>query len=591
MSSIYILGISCFYHDSSVTLVKDGVVVCAIEEERLSRRKHDNSFPENAINYCLSYEKITMADLTTVAFYEVPSLKFHRYMTQHLLHSPWSYGSFRASFPSWIKEKLNFENILKERYDYTGKITYVQHHLAHLASSFYPSGFESTAFVTLDGVGEWETSTFGVVHQNKITQMGSISYPHSLGLFYSALTSFLGFSVNDSEYKVMGLAAYGNQNKETNIFYKRLCKIITVKDDGSYNLDIKYFDFLSASKMYTKRLSHLLEIAPRNPTQEMKREYKDIASAVQMVTEDIALKIFNHVHKVTNEDNLVFAGGIALNSVLNGKILSKSPFKKMYIQPAAGDDGCSLGAALYAFHQIVPDQKPYKIDNIYLGPSFSDNFIEKFLNDHEISCKKYDSEETMIQSVAKLIFENNIVGWFQGRMEWGPRALGARSILGNPCNPNMQDILNQKVKHREEFRPFAPAVCLEDAQKYFLCDVPIQEPAKFMLMVYPVREEYRSLLPAITHVDGSGRLQVVEWKTNPLYYNLIKSFGQISGIPMLINTSFNIKGEPIVCTPKDAYYCMMGTEIDFLVMGRYIIRRSDNINDIWVNKRDYLFFN
>jgi carbamoyltransferase len=576
-----ILGISCYYHDSSACLVKDGKIIAAAEEERFTRKKHDNSYPENAIKFCLEYGKIESKDLDCVCFYEKPLLKFQRIINQHLQMAPFSFKTFCNFFPSWTKNKLLIESEIKNSLNFKGKIYFIKHHQAHAASSFFPSPFETAAFLTVDGVGEWDTTTYGVGKGNKIEMQKTIEFPHSLGLFYSTITAYLGFSVNNSEYKVMGLSSYGDMDKATNRYYPKLKKTIDIKDDGSYRLDMSYFDFHYKEKMPSEKFCKLLDGPAEKPNSEMTQRKKDIAAAAQMITEEVIMKMLNHVYKETNCKNLVFAGGCALNSVANGKILKNTPFKNIYIQPAAGDSGASVGAALFCYHQILGQKKKYMQDTAYLGPEFSDEFIKGYLDSHFIKYQEFKNKGELIKKTAELIYSNNIVGWFQGRMEFGPRALGSRSILSNATNPKMQEILNSKVKHREKFRPFAPVVCEEDALKYFDCDSPIPMPADFMLMVYPVREEYRKKIPAVTHVDGSGRLQVIRKFQNPDYYNLVKEFGKLSGIPILINTSFNVRGEPIVCKPKDAYNCMMGTGIDYLVMGNFLVERQNNPDDIW----------
>ncbi len=593
MTDIYILGIACYYHDSSATLVKNGKIICAIEEERLTRKKHDNSFPHLSIDFCLKYAGISFNDLSDVAFYEDIPLKFQRFLTEHILATPHSFATFNESLPFWLNERLNLSEILKKKYKYDKDIKFVKHHVSHLSSAFYPSNFTESAYLTIDGVGEWESTTYGTASYERFKQLGHLDFPNSIGLFYSAMTSYLGFSVNDSEYKVMGLAAYGDKNPKTNSYYSRLKQSIHIKEDGSFILEKKCFNFLADDCMYTNELVKLLYLPPRKTKDPVTEEYKNLATAVQLITEEIIIKILNYIYEKTKTDNIVISGGVALNSVANGKILANTSFKRLFIQPASSDAGGSLGSALYTYYHGYPikEQSSEKF-NVYLGPSFTNEYISNFLDSHHIKYTKFETKKELLEKTAKLIYSNKVVGWFQGRMEWGPRALGSRSILANPCTQDMQNILNMKVKHREEFRPFAPAVCIEDAQTYFICDNPIPEPAKYMLMVYPVRESYRPLLPSITHVDGSGRLQTVEKDDNDLYYGLIKEFGKLSGIPILINTSFNIKGEPIVCTPKDAYYCMMSTEIDYLVIGSFLIDRNDNLDDEWQNNRgNYLFSN
>jgi carbamoyltransferase len=400
-------------------------------------------------------------------------------------------------------------------------------------------------------------------------------------LLYSTITAYLGFSVNNSEYKVMGLSPYGDTNRKTNNYYKKLKEVIEVKDDGSYKLNMDYFTYSYKNRMPSKKLCLLLDGPIRKSNEEITKRHEDVAAALQLIYEDVLFKIANHVYKKTKCDNLVIAGGCALNSVANGKILKETPFKKIWCQPDPGDGGTSIGAAIFVYNALLNKKREYILDNPYLGPKYSDSDIKKFLKENSIKFSEFKNEKELTKFISKLIFEDNVVGWFQGGMEWGPRALGSRSILSNPTNPKMQEILNLKVKHREKFRPFAPVVCEDDALKYFDCDTPIPRPTDFMLMVYPIKKEWQKKIPAVTHVDGSGRLQTIRRDYNPLYYDLIKEFGKLSTIPILINTSFNIRGEPIVCSPKDAYRCMMGTGIDYLVMGKILIKRNDNPKDMW----------
>lgn len=913
---MFILGISCYYHDAAACIIKDGKIIAAAEEERFTRKKHDNSFPIRAIRCCLHEAGITAEQLDYVSYYEKPLLKFQRMLSQHLQMAPHSFGVFKESLVSWV-HKMDVEKKIREELDYKGDISFMEHHASHAASAFFPSPFEEAAIVTVDGVGEWATTTIGVGKRNSVKILKEIHFPHSLGLLYSTFTAYLGFTVNNSEYKVMGLSPYGNPNKYTDHFNK----IILLNDDGSFTLDMSYFDFHYKRWMPSKKLCRLFGGQAREKDEEVTQRHKDIAAALQKKTEEVLIHIIKHAKKETGMNNLCLAGGVALNSVANGKILRETEFEDIWIQPAAGDSGNAIGAALLLHHALGNTQR-YVQETAYLGPAFSDERIKDFLDTHFVTYTTFKTKKEMVQKVAHLIFDNNVVGWFQGRMEWGPRALGARSILSNPCNPKMQDILNLKVKHREcyddetqiltmsgwklfkdlkkndvvatlnpenkelvyqqierkteykysgkmvrfknkrislvitpehnvwakeitnhsssiyknqfgfkkainlvghenmqikaidkwrgkekkyfflpevkrekyshlhqlrkikmdwwleflgyylsegcycydkghhyiyvaqstkskhyeriekclnklytwryshgctsfrlsnkqlfeyvmqfgkskdkfipqellglserqlkilfdalmcgdgtyrpkqykyttvskkladnvqelglklgysvttsteisnnskhndlyyvrlnkgskisyvrknqshlanyhgkvycvsvpkynilcvkrdekivfsgnSFRPFAPVVCVDDALTYFECDEPIPLPTDFMLMVYPIRKEWRAKIPAVTHVDGSGRLQTIRREQNPLYYELIKAFGKLSGVPILINTSFNIRGEPIVCTPKDAYWCMMGTGIDYLIMGKYIIKRADNSEDMW----------
>lgn len=577
----FILGISCYYHDSSAALLRDGKIVAGAEEERFTRKKHDNSFPINAINYCLNQEGITIKDLDYIGFYEKPLLKFERVLYQHLDGFPFSFKTFLASMPSWLNEKIRIRKTIKKKLKYKGEIFFIEHHLAHAASTFLVSPFKEAAILTVDGVGEWTTTTYGIGKFNDIHLMKEIKFPHSLGLLYSTITAYLGMSVNNSEYKIMGLAPYGLMNREKNVYYKKLLNVIDIKEDGSFRLNLDYFCFHYKDRMPSEKLCELLEGPVRKKESELTQKHKDIAAALQMVLEDALLKTLTHLYEVTKCENLVFSGGVALNSVFNGKILRNTKFKKIWIQPNASDGGTSIGVAHYVYNTILENKRNYVMENASLGPEYKTEEIKNFLDENKIKYYEFKNEKELLEKTAKLIFENNVIGWFQGRMEWGPRALGNRSILSNPCNPGMKEILNLKVKHREKFRPFAPVVCVEDALDYFECDEPIPEPTDFMLMVYPIKKEWHGKIPAVTHVDGSGRLQTIRRFQNPLYYDLIKEFGKLSKIPMLINTSFNIRGEPIVCNPKDAYKCMMGTGIDYLIMGKFLIKREENPKDMW----------
>lgn len=921
---MYVLGISCFYHDASAALLKDGVIVAAAEEERFTRKKHDVSFPINSINFCLKSQNITINDVDFVGFYEKPFLKFERLLSQHLEMFPQSFKTFVSSIPAWINEKLRVPKIIKKKLGYKKGIYFIEHHLAHASSSFLVSPFEKAAILTVDGVGEWTTTTYGYGEGNNITLHKEIKFPHSLGLLYSTITAYLGMSVNNSEYKTMGLAPYGVMDKEKNPYYSKLKQVIDVKEDGSYKLDMKYFIFHYADRMPSQKLCDLLGGSIKNSSESMTQRHKDIAAGLQLVFEEVMTKMLNHIYSVTKCENVVLSGGCALNSVYNGKILRNTPFKNIWIQPNASDGGTSIGVASYIYHTILNHKRNYALQDAYLGPKFSSDEIKNFLDKNNITYSEFKDDKDLIKTTAKLIHEDQVIGWFQKGMEWGPRALGARSILSNAGNPNMKDILNLKVKHREcyddetqiltkngwklfkdltkneevatlnpeikelvyqqiekkteytysgkmvcfknkrinlvvtpehniwtkkitnhsdsiyknqfrfekainlvgrenvqikainnwkgkekkyftlpkikrkkyshinqvdkipmdlwleflgyyisegcfcydkghhniyvaqtlkskhykkiknclnkiykwrynsrsfilgnkqlfeylkqfgkakdkfipqeflelserqlkilfdalmcgdgtyrpkqykyttvskrladnvqelglklgysittskevlnnpkhndvyyvrlnkgsktsyvkkdqsslinyhgnvycvtvpkynilcvkrdekivfsgnSFRPFAPVVCEDDALTYFDCDVPIPEPTDFMLMVYHIKKEFHKVIPSVTHVDGSGRLQTIRRHQNPLYYDLIKEFGRLSGIPILINTSFNIRGEPIVCTPYDAYKCMMGTGIDYLVMNKFLIKRDNNPKDIWDSEK------
>lgn len=581
----YILGLSCFYHDASAALLKDGVVIAAAEEERFTRKKHDTSFPTNAAKFCMENAGITINEVSYVGFYEKPFLKLERVLHQHLQMFPWSMKTFLSSIPSWVNEKLRVPKIVKKKLGYKGDILFIEHHLAHAASTFLVSPFDEAAIITVDGVGEWTTTAYGVGKRNDITLLKDIEFPHSIGLIYSTVTAYLGMSVNNSEYKVMGLAPYGDMNPETNEYYKKLRQVVDIKEDGSYRLDMSYFKYHYADKMPSKKFCDLLGGPVEKKDAEMTKRHQDIAAGVQILTEEILTKLLIHVKAETKQENLVMAGGVALNSVYNGKILKKTGFKRVWMQPNAGDGGTSMGVASYIHNTLLGNKREYVMKSAYLGPLYSKQQIKEFLDNSGIKYHECKNVKEMIEKTSRLLVQNNVVGWMQHGMEWGPRALGARSILANPSNPDAKELLNTKVKHREPFRPFAPVVCEDDALTYFDCDSPIPEPTDYMLMVYPVREEWRSKIPSVTHVDGSGRLQTVRREQNPQYYDLLKEFGKHSGIPILINTSFNIRGEPIVCSPYDAYKCMMGTGIDYLVMDTFIVSRADNPKDMWDSEK------
>jgi len=583
---MYILGISCFYHDASAALLKDGKIVAASQEERFTRKKHDTSFPINAIKYCLESQNISIDDIDYIGFYEKPLIKFERVLYQHLQMFPLSWKTFINWMPNWFNEKLRILKIIKKEFKYKKSVLFIEHHLAHAAGSFLISPFDRAAILSIDGVGEWTTTAYGIGEKDNIKLLKEIKFPHSIGLLYSTITAYLGFSVNNSEYKVMGLAPYGDMNKKTNPYYEKLKKVIDIKEDGSFRFNMDYFAYHFYDKMPSVKLCELLDGPVRKPESDITERHKDIAAALQLITEEVIIKILKHLHKETKCDNLVLAGGVALNSVGNGKLLKNTGFKKIWIQPDPGDGGTCIGAAMYIYNTILENKRKYVLNDAYLGPGYSDNEIKEFLDKNNIKYNEFKNDKELIKKSAELIFKDNVLGWFQGRMEWGPRALGSRSILSNACNPKMQELLNLKVKHREKFRPFAPVVCEDDALKYFECDKPIPLPTDFMLMVYPIKEKWHKKIPAVTHVDGSGRLQTIRRKQNPKYYDVIKEFGKLSKIPIIINTSFNIRGEPIACTPYDAYKCMMGTGIDYLVMGKYLIKRQDNPQDIWDSEKN-----
>lgn len=569
---VNILGISCFYHDAAAALLHDGKIIAAAEEERFTRKKHDADFPQHAIAFCLREGGITIEDVDYIAFYDKPLLKFDRLMSQHFQSFPFSFGQFLRAIPSWVGKKLRIEKIMKKKLKYSGKVMFLDHHLSHAASSFLASPFKKAAVLTLDGVGEWATTSIGYGEDNKVVIEKELHFPHSLGLLYSTVTAHLGFSVNNSEYKVMGLAPYGKP-----VYLAQFRKLIDVKEDGSYKLNMDYFAY--HYKLHMPSEKFIQEFGPiRAPDEPVTEYHQNIAASLQALYEEVLFKILNALYKRYKTPNLCMAGGCALNSVGNGKITKNTHFKNVFIQPAASDAGGSIGAALYVYNTLLKHSRSWVQTHAYLGPAFTTQEIEAYLKEKNIVYKTFKTEDALTKTTAELIWKNNVIGLFQGHMEWGPRALGDRSILSNPCNPKMKEILNEKVKHREKFRPFAPVITAEDVHDYFDID---KDEEPFMLFVYPIKKDKRKFLPTVTHVDGSGRLQTITKKQNARYYNVIKAFQKFSKIPVLVNTSFNIRGEPIVCTPHDAYRCMMGTGIDYLVIDRFIIARKDNPKDMW----------
>jgi carbamoyltransferase len=587
---MYILGISAFYHDSAACLIKDGEIISAAQEERFTRKKHDHNFPFKAIDFCLSHSKIQVADLDLIAFYDKPFLKFERLLESYLSFAPKGIHSFIKAMPIWIKEKLWMKEYIKNELNYEGKTIFPEHHESHAASAFYPSPFEEAAILTMDGVGEWTTTSFGIGKDNKIELLADIKFPHSLGLLYSAFTYYTGFKVNSGEYKVMGLAPYG-EPKYKDLILKEL---IDVKDDGSFRMNMEYFDYVAGLRMTNNKFHQLFGGPPREPETKLTQKDMDIARSLQEVTEEVVLKMAHHVYKETGEKNLTLAGGVALNCVANGKLLREGPFENIWIQPAAGDAGGALGAALIGWYNYL--KKPRSVvgndmqKGSYLGPEFSNDEILDFLNKKEISFSKVNNDD-IPSKIAGLISEEKVIGWFQGRMEFGPRALGARSIIGDARSPKMQAQMNLKIKFREGFRPFAPSVLADKVSDYF--EMNAESP--YMLLVADVKkgrqkqmkdEEkklfgidklniLRSDLPAVTHIDYSARIQTVHENTNKLYYDLIKKFDEEHNCAVIINTSFNVRGEPIVCTPEDAYKCFMRTHIDYLIMGNYLLDKKE----------------
>jgi carbamoyltransferase len=588
---INILGISCFYHDSAAALVRNGEIIAAAQEERFSRKKHDFAFPAQAIAYCLREGGITADDLAAVVFYDKPLLKFERILETYMASAPRGLRSFLMAMPLWLKEKLWIPSLIRDSLSYDGLLLFTEHHEAHAASAFFPSPFDRAAVLTMDGVGEWATTSYGIGESNHVTLLGELRFPHSLGLLYSAFTYFTGFKVNSAEYKVMGLAPYG-EPKYVQAIYDHL---IDLKDDGSFRMNMEYFDYCSGLKMTGRKFDRLFGGPPRQPESPLTRREMDLARSLQEVTEEIMLRMVRHVHRETGEKNLVLAGGVALNCVGNGRILREGPFEDVWIQPASGDAGGALGAALFAWYSYFDNPRTAvsqgdRQKGSYLGPAYGESEIEEALNRFGARYRRVD-RSILPAHVASLIAAQKVIGWFQGRMEFGPRALGARSIIGDARSTAMQSVMNLKIKFRESFRPFAPSVLAERVADYFSMD----HSSPYMLLVAPVApalqitmtEEQeklfgidklnvpRSSIPAVTHVDYSARIQTVDRNSHPLYYDLIKAFEEQTGCGVIINTSFNVRGEPIVCRPEEAYRCFMRTEMDYLVIGDFVLDKNE----------------
>jgi carbamoyltransferase len=594
-----VLGISAFYHDSAAALIEDGKLVGAAQEERFTRKKHDSGFPEKAVQYCLDEAGIKLADVDYVAFYDKPFLKFERLLETYLAFAPRGFNSFRMAMPLWLKEKLFQKTLLRDEmkkwqpdFDWQKRLLFGEHHQSHAASAFFPSPFEEAAVLCMDGVGEWATTSLGFGQGNKLEMLKEIHFPHSLGLLYSAFTYYTGFKVNSGEYKVMGLAPYGEPKFKDTI----LNNIVDLKEDGTFRLDQSYFDYCTGLRMTNDKFAQLFGGPARKPDKEMlEQKHMDLAASVQAVTEEIVIRLAKSVKKDTGAKNICLAGGVALNCVANGKLLRENVFDGIWVQPAAGDAGGAVGAAYAAYHGFMgqPRKLNGHMDGMagsYLGPVFEDDEIAERLTRAGAKFTRLTHEE-MIDQTAQALADEKAVGWMQGRMEFGPRSLGARSILGDARSPSMQKTLNLKVKYRESFRPFAPAVLREDVDKYF--DIKTDSP--YMLMVAPVVESRRramtaeedalfgidklnvprSDIPAVTHIDYSGRIQTVHRETNPDFYDLISAFKAKTGSSVVVNTSFNVRGEPIVCTPEDAWRCFMGSEIEVLVVGNCFLRKED----------------
>ena len=587
---MYILGISCFYHDSAAALVKDGDIIAAAQEERFTRKKHDYSFPANAVKYCLEEAGITIKDVGYVAFYDKPFIKFERILETYVAYAPLGIRSFIKAIPLWMKKKLWMKELIKKELGYEGVMIFPEHHESHAASAFFPSPYKEAAILTMDGVGEWTTASFGVGEGNAIKLKAEIRFPHSLGLLYSAFTYYTGFKVNSGEYKVMGLAPYGRP------VYRDLImrELLDLKEDGSFKLNMKYFNYCAGLTMTNGRFHRLLGGAPRRPESKITQRDMDLAASIQDVTEEVMLRMARHVHKMTGKKYLTLAGGVALNCVGNGRILRETPFEGIWIQPAAGDAGAALGAALFTWYQYLGNARRADDVNDFqkaslLGPAYTDDDIEKFLKEKSLPYVRLGDEE-VAERVADLIAAEKVIGWFEGRMEFGPRALGARSIIGDARSPKMQEIMNLKIKFRESFRPFAPSVLRERVSEYFELDAD----SPYMLLVAPVRASRRkkvseaddrlfgvdklnvarSEIPAVTHVDYSARVQTIDRARNGRFYGMMKKFNEKYGCPVIINTSFNVRGEPIVASPEHAYVCFMRTNMDYLVMGNILLEKT-----------------
>ncbi len=606
----YILGISAFYHDSGAALVKDGEIIAAAQEERFTRKKQDERFPINAINYCLEEAGISQSQLDAVGFYDKPLVKFHRLLETYFAFAPLGFRSFSLAMPLWLKTKMGIRReIRKNLPSYGGPILFNDHHESHAASAFFPSPFSQAAILTIDGVGEWTTTSMGTGKGNKIELSHHIRFPHSLGLLYSAFTYYTGFKVNSGEYKVMGLAPYGdpaNSKKYAQLIYDN---IMDLKEDGSFRFNLDYFNYCQGLTMTSDRFHKLFGSPPRKPETDLQQREMDLAAAVQIVVEEAMLRLARHLRKTTGEKNLCMAGGVALNCVGNGKIIKEGIFDKYFIQPAAGDAGGALGTALFFWYQFLDNSRT--VDEVHdlqkgslLGPSFTDKEIQRFLDSVEADYQSFETKEEALDEVAKHLMNEKVIGFFQGRMEFGPRALGARSIIGDARSTEMQKVMNLKIKYRESFRPFAPIVMEEHAREYF----DLEDPSPYMLRVGNVVESRRTKLtpeqeklwgieklnvirsdiPSVTHVDYSARVQTVDSKRNPPLHRLMEKFHEKTGCATLVNTSFNVRGEPIVCTPRDAYRCFMNTEMDVLILENQVLLKENQKAQTGESKKEYL---
>jgi carbamoyltransferase len=590
-----ILGISCYFHDAAAALLRDGKLIAAAEEERFTRKKHDYEFPQHAIDFCLKAAGIRAADLDYVAFFEKPFLKFERLILSSMQTFPRSHRVFRDAMITWLGDKLWIKHLIQKRLGVSpSKILFSEHHLSHAASTFFCSPFEEAAILTVDGVGEWTTASLGIGKGTDIKLLKEIRFPHSLGLLYSAFTAFLGFEVNEGEYKVMGMAPFGQPR-----YMDKVYKLIRSGSDGSFELDMDYFSFhYSTEKTFNGKFEGLFG-PPRDPNAhfftpasgypayfgekpsdygelaKQNQYYADVAASIQKVTEEVLLKMAQYIYQETGLKRICMAGGVALNSVANGKILRETSFEEIYVQPSAGDGGGALGAALYVYHMVLGKPREFIMEHAYWGEEHGPDEIEKFLKDNGIRYQRLDNEDKLLEQVVDRLQQGKVIGWSQGRFEWGPRALGNRSILADPRRPEMKDIVNTKIKFREPYRPFAPSVLVERSGEFFDLSHPAQHyPARFMLYVVDVKENKRDIIPAITHVDGTGRLQTVARATAPRYYRLIELFGEATGVPVILNTSFNLKGEPIVNTPAEAFRTFSRSEMDMLVLDGYLVEKS-----------------
>jgi carbamoyltransferase len=573
-----ILGLSCFYHDAAAALLKDGEIIAAAQEERFTRVKHDPDFPKKAINFCLKFGKLTSQDLDAVAFYDKPFLKFERILMTSIEHFPKGIFSFVPAMRTWLGQKLWIKQLIYEALpDYQGPIYFPEHHTSHAASAFLVSPFKKAAILTTDGVGEWATATRGLGQDLDINLTHEIRFPDSLGLLYSAFTYYLGFKVNSAEYKVMGLAPYGKPIYKDRI----LNNLIKVKNDGSFKLNLKYFAYPYALSMTSPAFHQLFDSDPRPLGSKPRQREMDLASSLQKVTEEIMLHLANDLYQTYKTKNLCMAGGVALNCVANGEILRKTPFENIFIQPAAGDAGGAIGAAAYVYHTLLRNPRNRKWEHAYLGPEYSDQQIEKLLKQKKINYRRLKRKD-LTDVITKLIVSQKIIGLFQGRMEFGPRALGNRSILADARNPENQDRVNLKIKFRESFRPFAPTALEEDAPDWFDLDVP----SPYMLLVAQTKSRK---IPSVTHVDNSARIQTINKNTNPFYWEIINKFKNHTGVPVIINTSFNQRGEPIVCSPQDALNCFLRTDMDYLAIGSFLVNKKDMPKSIIQKARQKTF--